>query len=90
MVCNQGHLDKVDQSDSRKINNTFQESSLWANQQLLNKNNKLLEAQNLNIDGQWFSRKQNVSPDSVLLFETLHYNIIGDELLLNFGANFQR
>ena len=55
-------------------NNTFQESSLWANQQLLKKKNKLLEAQNLNIDGQCLSRKQNVSPDNVLLFETLHYN----------------
>ena len=40
----------------------------------LEKNNKLLEAQNLNIDGQSFSRKQDVSPDNVFLFETLHYN----------------
>ena len=34
----------------------------------------LSEAQNLNIDGQCFSRKQTISPDNVFLFETLRYN----------------
>ena len=54
-------------------NNTFQESWLWANQQLVKKtNNKLLEAQNLNIDSRRFSREQNVSPDNVFLLETSH------------------
>ena len=33
---------------------------------------KFLEAQNLNIDSKRFSRKQNVLPDNVFLFETLH------------------
>ena len=35
------------------------------------KKNKLLEVQNF-IDSKHFSRKQNVSPDNVFLFETLH------------------
>ena len=33
---------------------------------------KLLEAQHLDIDSKQFSRKQNVSPGDVFLFETLH------------------
>ena len=33
---------------------------------------KFLEEQNLNIDSKRFSRKQNVLPDNVFLFETLH------------------
>ena len=53
-------------------NNTFQGSLLRANQQVIEKNNKLLEAQNLNIDSKRFSREQNVSPDNVFLLETLH------------------
>ena len=36
-----------------------------------NKNNKLLKVQNLNINSKSFSRKQNVSPDNVFVFETL-------------------
>ena len=36
------------------------------------KKNKLLEAQNLNIKRKRFSRKQNVLPDNVFQFETLH------------------
>ena len=36
------------------------------------KNNKLFKASNLNIDSKQFSRKQNVSPDNVFLFETFH------------------
>ena len=36
------------------------------------KKKKLLEAQNLNIDSKRFSRKENVSPVNVFLFETLH------------------
>ena len=36
------------------------------------KNNKLFKASNLNIDSKHFSRKQNVSPDNVFLFETFH------------------
>ena len=35
------------------------------------KNNKLLEAKNVNIDSKRFSRKQNVSSVNVFLFETL-------------------
>ena len=49
-------------------NNTFQKSWLWANQQLIKKNNKLLETQNFNIEGKTFSRKQNVSPDNFVPF----------------------
>ena len=36
------------------------------------KNKKLLEAHNLYIHGKRFPRKQNISPDNVFLFETLH------------------
>ena len=47
----------------------FQESWLLANQELIIKQ---LNAQNLNTDSKRFSIKQNVSPDNVFLFETLH------------------
>ena len=59
--CNWGHLDKFDQSDYRKITlHTHQESWLWANQQLFKKkkNNKLLEARNLNIDSKRFEESK--------------------------------
>ena len=36
------------------------------------KNNKLLKVQNLNINSKSFSRKQNVSPDNVFVFETTY------------------
>ena len=42
------------------------------NQQLVKKNDKLLEAQKFNIDSKRFSVRQNFSPDNVFLYETLH------------------
>ena len=54
----------------QKNNITFQESWLWANQQLIKKN-KLLKAQNLNIDSKRFFKNQNVALDNVFLFEIL-------------------
>ena len=52
-------------------NNTFQESWLWAYQQLIRKQ-KVLEAHDLKIDSKCFVRKWNVSPGIVFIFETLH------------------
>ena len=83
--CSRGHLHKVDQSEYRKITiDTFQESWLWANQQLI-KNNMLLEAQNLNNDNKLFSRRQNVSKDDVCVFKTLHITPRGNFCLTQVG-----
>ena len=73
--CNQGHLDKVDQSDHRKITIHSKKGCYGPIRKSKKKkqtNKKLLKASNLNIDSKHFSRKQNVSPDNVFLFETFH------------------
>ena len=76
-----------------KNNNTFRESWSLANQQLVKKNNKFLGAQNLNLDSKHFSRKQNISPASVLLFETLNitprrYICLTQAVILSSTSNF--
>ena len=58
-------VDKVDQSDYRKIAKHNQESWLVANQQLI----KVTWSTKFNIDSKSFSGKQNVSSDNVYLFE---------------------
>ena len=65
-----GYLDKVDPIGLQENNNIVQESWLWANQQVVKKT--IRYSQNSKIDSKRFSRIQNVSPDNVLLFETLH------------------
>ena len=73
--CNRGHLDKVDQSDHRKITIHSKKvgcGPIRKSKKKKQTNNKLLKASNLNIDSKHFSRKQNVSPDNVFLFETFH------------------
>ena len=74
--CNWVHLDKVDQSDYRKL------TILWTKKVCCEpisssqkKKYRLLEAQNLDIDSKRFSGKQNVSPDNVFLFETWHNTV---------------
>ena len=58
-------VDKVDQSDYRKIAKHNQESWLVANQQLI----KVTWGTKFNIDSKRFLGKQNVSSDNVYLFE---------------------
>ena len=58
-------VDKVDQSDYRKIAKHNQESWLVANQQLI----KVTWSTKFNIDSKRFSGKQNVSSDNVYLIE---------------------
>ena len=58
-------VDKVDQSDYRKIAKHNQESWLVANQQLI----KVTWSTKFNIDSKRFLGKQNVSSDNVYLFE---------------------
>ena len=63
--CNQGH-NRQSWLILHLNNNTFWESWLRTNQQLVKKKNiKLLKGQNLNITRIHFSRKQNVLPDTV-------------------------
>ena len=69
--CNWVHLDKVDQSDSWKKQYILKK--LVVDQSAAHKkNNKLLEAQNLNMDSKHFSRKQFFLQDNLFLLETLH------------------
>ena len=70
--CYFGYLDKVDQFGLQQNNNTFQESCMVVGQSATHKkkNNKLLEAHNLNIDSKRFPRKQNVSPDHIFLLSS--------------------
>ena len=73
--CNRGHLDKVDQSDHRKITIHSKKvgyGPIRKSKKKKQTNKKLLKASNLNIDSKHFSRKQNVSPDNVFLFKTFH------------------
>ena len=56
------------------------------------KNNKLLEAQNIGLI-QTFSKKQNVSPDNVFLFKTLHIKLrrhicLTQAVILSTTSNF--
>ena len=58
---NWGHLDKVEQSDNRKLTIHIEKVRLWANQRLVKKIiiitiiTKLLEEQSLNIDSRRLS-----------------------------------
>lgn len=58
----------------RENNLTFRSRNVVVDQSVARKekNNKSLKAQNVNIDSNRFSRKHNVSPDNLFLFETLH------------------
>ena len=51
--CSRGHLDKVDQSEYKKITIHSKKVGCAVNQQLI-KNNKLLEVQNVNNDNKLF------------------------------------
>ena len=66
--CNQGHLDKVDQSDYRKIRT--HSKKLVVGQSAAPKKTISCQSSNLNIDSKRFTLKQTVSPDNVFLFET--------------------
>ena len=70
--CNRGHLDKADQSQYRKIHSRkIGCGSITAGKK---KNNKLLEAQNLNIDSKCFSRKQNFFSNAYIFPLRQHSN----------------
>ena len=70
LQCDQGHLEKTDQSDYRKIS-IHSEKVGCGPISSFQKNNKLLQAQNFNIDNERFSRKQNVS--EIMLFYSKFY-----------------
>ena len=76
------HLNKVDQSDYRKITIHFKKV-----------NNRLLKTKSSIIDSKRFSRNQSVSADYVFLLKTLHIQHLGDFFLiqaavLSFTSNF--
>ena len=55
--CDRGHFRQSWLIRLQENNNTFQEGWLWANQQLIIKNNKLLKAQNLILIAKCFTRQ---------------------------------
>ena len=95
------HLNKVDQSDYRKI--TIHSKKVVVGQSTArkkkqknnnnNKNNRLLKTKSSIIDSKRFSRNQSVSADYVFLLKTLHIQHLGDFFLiqaavLSFTSNF--
>ena len=90
---NWGHLDKVDQSEYRTVTTIHSKKVSCCQSAASKKNNELLKAQNLNIDSRHFSRKQNVSPVNVFLFETLHkiprgHICLTQDVILSTTSNF--
>ena len=82
------HLNKVDQSDYRKI--TIHSKKVVVGQSIArkkkqknnnNKNNRLLKTKSSTIDSKRFSRNQSVSADYVFLLKTLHIQHLGDFFL---------
>ena len=96
------HLNKVDQSDYRKI--TIHSKKVVVGQSTArkkknnnnnNKNNRLLKTKSSIIDSKRFSRSQSVSADYVFLLKTLHIQHLGDfffiqAAVLSFTSNFRR
>ena len=95
------HLNKVDQSDYRKI--TIHSKKVVVGQSTAgkkkqknnnnNKNNRLLKTKSSIIDRKRFSRNQSVSADYVFLLKELHIQHLGDFFLiqaavLSFTSNF--
>ena len=95
------HLNKVDQSDYRKI--TIHSKKVVVGQSTArkkkknnnnNKNNRLLKTKSSTIDSKRFSRNQSVSADYVFLLKTLHIQHLGvfvfliQAAVLSFTSNF--